>query len=77
MSTKSTLPSKDRGFGDTLARIFTRTGIKKVVEAVAGENCGCEERQEKLNKIFPYEISTTTDTADVLHEEECSVRDEG
>lgn len=54
MSTKSTLPSKDKGFGDTLARIFTRTGIKSVVKAVAGENCGCNERQEKLNKLLPY-----------------------
>ena len=57
MSTKSTLPSKDRGFGDTLARIFTATGVKAVVEKVSevtGTDCGCSERQETLNQIFPY-----------------------
>jgi hypothetical protein len=54
MSTKSTLPNKDKGFGDTLARIFTATGVKAVVEAVVGSDCGCKERQEALNELFPY-----------------------
>jgi hypothetical protein len=56
MSTKSTSP-KDKGFGDTLARIFTATGVKAVVEAVAdatGTDCGCSQRQEALNELFPY-----------------------
>jgi hypothetical protein len=25
-----------------------------VVKAVVGEDCGCDERKEKLNKMFPY-----------------------
>lgn len=57
MSTKSTLPSKDRGFGDTLARIFTATGVKAVVEKVSevtGADCGCSQRQEALNELLPY-----------------------
>lgn len=53
MSTKSTSP-KDKGFGDTLARIFTATGVKAVVEAVAGTDCGCSKRQETLNELLPY-----------------------
>ena len=57
MSTKSTLTSKDRGFGDTLARIFTVTGVKAVVEKVSevtGTDCGCSQRQESLNELLPY-----------------------
>ncbi len=55
MSTTNTSANqKDKGFGDTLARIFTATGVKAVVEAVAGKDCGCQERQEALNELFPY-----------------------
>lgn len=25
-----------------------------MVKAVVGDDCGCEERREKLNKMFPY-----------------------
>jgi hypothetical protein len=55
MSTTSTsVNQKDKGFGDTLARIFTATGVKAVVEAVVGSDCGCSQRQEALNELFPY-----------------------
>jgi len=58
MSTTSTSANqKDKGFGDTLARIFTVTGVKAVVEAVAeatGADCGCSQRQEALNELIPY-----------------------
>lgn len=57
MSTKSTLPKNDKGAGDTLARIFTITGVKKAVEAISeatGIDCGCNKRQEQLNELFPY-----------------------
>ena len=58
MSTTNTSANqKDKGFGDTLARIFTVTGVKAVVEAVAeatGTDCGCSQRQEALNELFPY-----------------------
>ena len=45
---------KDKGLGDTIGRITKATGIDKVAKAVLGDDCGCEERKEKLNKIFPY-----------------------
>jgi hypothetical protein len=54
MSTTNISQSKDKGFGDTLARIFTATGVKAVVEAVAGNDCGCSKRQEALNELIPY-----------------------
>ncbi len=45
---------KDKGFGDTVERFTSATGIKTVVKAVFGDNCGCNERQEWLNKKIPY-----------------------
>lgn len=45
---------KSKGLGDTIAKITEATGIKKVVKFIAGDDCGCDERQEALNKLFPY-----------------------
>lgn len=48
---------KSKGLGDTVAKITKATGIKKVVEKISevtGKDCGCDERQEALNKAFPY-----------------------
>lgn len=40
----------DEGLGDKIEKITTKTGIKKVVKKVFGDDCGCNERKEKLNK---------------------------
>ena len=45
---------KSKGVGDTVEKITTATGIKKVVKFIAGEDCGCDERKKKLNLLFPY-----------------------
>jgi NAD(P)H-nitrite reductase large subunit len=48
---------KSKGLGDTIEKITEATGIKKVVEAISeatGVDCGCGERKELLNKLFPY-----------------------
>lgn len=50
-------PKKSKGLGDTIEKITEATGIKAVVEAVSeatGLNCGCEDRKDLLNKLFPY-----------------------
>lgn len=44
---------KSKGLGDTVEKITKFTGIKKVVERVTND-CGCNERKDKLNKMFPY-----------------------
>jgi hypothetical protein len=47
----------DKGLGDTIEKITTITGIKKVVTTVAKImeiDCGCPERKDMLNKAFPY-----------------------
>jgi len=45
---------KSKGLGDTIEKVTTATGIKKVVKAVAGEDCGCAKRRDALNRAFPY-----------------------
>jgi len=45
---------KSKGLGDTIAKITKATGIDKVAKFIAGEDCGCDKRKEKLNKLFPY-----------------------
>jgi hypothetical protein len=42
------------GLGDLVAKVTEVTGIKAVVEAVVGKDCGCAQRQAKLNEIFPF-----------------------
>jgi len=48
---------QSRGLGDSIEKFTTKTGIKTVVDRVSeGLNipCGCQQRKEKLNKLFPY-----------------------
>lgn len=42
-----------KGLGDVVDKFTEATGIKKLVKFIAGEDCGCEERKEFLNKLFP------------------------
>jgi len=48
------MKNESKGLGDTVAKITEATGIDKLVKFIAGEDCGCDERKEKLNKLFPY-----------------------
>ena len=48
---------KSKGLGDSIEKFTKATGIKKVVETVSkavGKDCGCDERKETLNRLFPY-----------------------
>ncbi len=53
-SFKENVDSQPEGLGDTVASITKATGIDKLVKFVAGEDCGCEERKELMNKKFKY-----------------------
>ena len=48
----------DRGLGDTIARFTAMTRIdrlaQRVAAAVGAKDCGCSDRQNLLNEIFPY-----------------------
>jgi len=51
------MTKKSKGLGDTIERITKATGIKAVVDKVSeitGKDCNCNERRDKLNKMFPY-----------------------
>jgi len=37
--------------GTTLEKIFKITGITWLVKKIWGEDCGCEERKQKLDNI--------------------------
>jgi hypothetical protein len=48
---------KSKGLGDTIHKVTSATGIKKVVDTVSkatGKDCGCGKRRKTLNELFPY-----------------------
>jgi hypothetical protein len=48
---------KSRGLGDSVEKLTKATGIKKVVDTVSkvtGKPCGCGQRRDNLNRMFPY-----------------------
>lgn len=48
----------DRGLGDTVARFTAATRIdrlaQRIAQAVGAKDCGCAERKQLLNEMFPY-----------------------
>ena len=52
---------KSKGLGDSVEKVLKATGIDKVAKKVLGDDCGCEERKQKLNKMFPYARPFTED----------------
>jgi len=45
--------SKSKGLGDEIKKFTVKTGLSKLVKKIFGDDCGCAERQEKLNNMFP------------------------
>ena len=45
---------KSKGLGDSVEKVLKATGIDKVAKKGLGDDCGCEERKEALNRMFPY-----------------------
>ena len=49
-------PASSKGFGDTIAKMTSKVGIKP---------CGgCQKRKELLNKMLPYKTENTETNAD-------------
>ena len=44
---------KSKGLGDDIKKFTDKTGLSKLVKKIFGDDCGCDERQSKLNKMFP------------------------
>ena len=49
-----TATSKSKGLGDTVEKVTRATGIKKLVEKYGTSDGWCDQRRDKLNKMFPY-----------------------
>ena len=49
-------PSK--GLGDTIAKVTKATGLdqvaNKMAKAAGMKDCGCNDRRDTLNRVFPY-----------------------
>lgn len=53
--------SKPKGLGDKVEELFTKTGIKSVVEFINNGECeGCKRRKQMLNKLFPEVVYNET-----------------
>jgi hypothetical protein len=53
-TTRKPRTKKPKGLGDTIEAGLQAVGIDKVAKWILGEDCGCQERKETLNKLFPY-----------------------
>ena len=60
--------TKSKGLGDSVEKVLKATGIDKVAKKVLGDDCGCEERKQKLNKMFPYSRQMTEDEIKIYEE---------
>ena len=47
------------GVGDTVAEVFKKTGVTKLVEIfMNGKDCNCNKRKELLNNLLPYRFKS-------------------
>lgn len=49
----------DKGLGDTIHRNLARFGadaMSRLYKKITGHDCGCGDRQAKLNRMFPYSL---------------------
>jgi len=55
---ENNIEKKSQGLGDDIAKITKAMKIDvaaaNIANAMGKKDCGCKKRQEKLNKMFPY-----------------------
>lgn len=53
---------QSKGLGDTIAKITNTLGLDiladKIAKLFGKEDCGCNRRRKKLNKLIPYKSNT-------------------
>ena len=49
---RTTKNKEPKGVGDIVETVLEKTGVAAVAKFVLGEDCGCEERKQKLNEMF-------------------------
>lgn len=69
MGRKKRIIVSSGGIGTDIAKVLETTGVKKVVELfVDGKDCGCKEREDKLNKLFPHKYKARCFTEEEYNE---------
>jgi hypothetical protein len=53
---KAKFESKPKGLGDSVEKALDITGVSSLAKAIIGEDCGCDERKDFLNKILKYKV---------------------
>jgi len=64
---KENIDSQPKGLGDTIAKITKATGIEKIVKLIAGDDCGCDERKEILNRKFKFRSINCVTEGDYIY----------
>jgi len=62
------MTKKSKGLGDSVEKVLKATGIDKVAKKLLGDDCGCEERKQALNKLYPYSRQMTEDEIAIYEE---------
>ena len=66
-----------KGLGDSIDKFTKFTGIKKLVKRLFGDDCGCDERKQWLNKTFPYAKKMTNDQKSIFEKTYKKIADRG
>ncbi len=62
-----TIVIRSRGLGDTVLKITTAAGIARAMKIISEAfdiDCGCAERQRKLNELIPYTTDSKKETGE-------------
>ena len=64
---KSKQPLK--GVGDVVEKVLEKTGVSRIAKFILGDDCGCDQRRDTLNKLFPFKNPKclNEDEYDFLH----------
>lgn len=68
------MKSKNQGLGDKVAAVTKATGIEKIVKTFFGDDCGCDERRERLNKMFSRPVKMMDEEQRKFFEDEIMTR---
>ena len=68
------MKSKAQGLGDKVAAVTKATGIEKIVKTFFGEDCGCDERRQRLNKMFSRPVKMMDEEQRKFFEDEIMTR---
>ena len=68
------MKSKAQGLGDKVAAVTKATGIEKIVKTFFGDDCGCDERRERLNKMFSRPVKMMDSAQRKFFEDEIMTR---